>query len=117
MGDAQRSLLFLRFRWAAMGLRAGCGCYWCREGASVPPTTLTNLLTPNDTEATQRQPPPASPTHLPREAGRQLELLGCDTDAADAAASEFLPNGGKLNLVCADAAGSISIMAYDAQVR
>ncbi|KAI8464986.1 MAG: CPSF A subunit region-domain-containing protein [Monoraphidium minutum] len=50
-----------------------------------------------------------------REAGRQLELLGCDTDAADTAASEFLPNGAKLNLVCADAGGSISIMAYDAQ--
>jgi len=42
--------------------------------------------------------------------------LGCDTDAADASVSEFLPNGNKLNLVCADAGGSISIMNYDAQV-
>ena len=52
-----------------------------------------------------------------REAARQLELLGCDTDAADAVASEFLPNGNRLGLVCADAGGSLSVMAYDAQAR
>jgi hypothetical protein len=70
-----------------------------------------------------RAPPnpgaPRLPPRLPgrREAGRQLELLGADTDAADAAASEFLPNGNKLNLVMADAGGSLSVFAYDAQVR
>lgn len=51
------------------------------------------------------------------EANRQLELLGADTDAADCAACEFLPNGGRLHLASFDAGGGVSLMAYDTRVR
>jgi cleavage and polyadenylation specificity factor subunit 1 len=52
-------------------------------------------------------------TTTKREAGRQLELLGAAVDHADAAVAEFLPNGGKLSLVAADAAGCLSLSVYD----